>query len=111
MAEQEERSNTPAVDRLREQWREVLARIDDRILRACLPKKPEAIVLTQEQITIIVDSEFKKEYCVRKQEKLQETIAQVMGPHRLVISEPPLIERAQGARPKGRINARIAVLG
>ncbi len=111
MAERGERNDSPAVDRLREQWREVLAKLDDRILRACLPKNPGAIIQTQEQITIAVDSEFKKEYCLRKQEKLKATIAQVMGPHHLVISESLQSERAHAARLKGRMNARIVVLG
>ena len=96
---------------VREQWHEVLARLDDRILRACLPKNLEAITIALDQLTIAVDSEFKKEYCQRKQEKIEEAIAQVMGPHRLVIGEPPLIESAQEERKKGGTNARIAVLG
>lgn len=96
----------------KDRWKAVLRAIDDRILRACLPKNPEAVSLDDEQITISVDSEFKKEYCLRKQEKLAEAIAQVIGPRRLVIGEPPLIEdakRAGGHRPSP--NARIAVLG
>ena len=96
---------------LRELWREVLAAIDDRILRACLPKDPQAIILDESQITISVDSEFKKEYCQRKQAKLEETIGRVIGPRRLVIGEPPLIERAREERPHRGTNARIVVLG
>lgn len=96
---------------LRERWREVLDAIEDRILQACLPKDPQAITLDDEQITIAVDSEFKKEYCQRKQAKLEEAITRVIGPRRLVIGEPPLVERAQEQRPKRGLNARIAVLG
>ncbi len=96
----------------RDRWKAVLRAIDDRILRACLPKNPEAVSLDDEQITISVDSEFKKEYCLRKQEKLAEAIAQVIGPRRLVIGEPPLIEDAKRAEPhRPSPNARIAVLG
>jgi len=96
---------------LRERWREVLEAIEDRILQACLPKDPQAITLNDEQITIAVDSKFKKEYCQRKQAKLEETIARVIGPRRLVIGEPPLVERAQEQRLQRGVNARIAVLG
>lgn len=111
MSEEEQINEAPAASGLHERWREVLAKIDDRILRACLPKNSEAISLTDEEIRIAVDSEFKKEYCLRKQEKLKETIARVMGPHRLVIGEPPLIERARQEPSRGRASARIVVLG
>ncbi len=96
----------------REQWKEVLRTIDDRILRACLPKNPDAVSLDEERITISVDSEFKKEYCLRKQEKLIAAISQVIGPRRLIIGEPPLIEEAKRVEPsRAGANARIAVLG
>lgn len=96
---------------IRELWREVLASLDDRILRACLPKDPQAIILDDKQIAISVDSEFKKEYCLRKQAKLEETIHRVIGPRQLIIGEPPLIERAREEHPQRRTNARIVVLG
>ncbi len=96
----------------REQWKEVLRAIDDRILRACLPKNPDAVSLDEERITISVDSEFKKEYCLRKQEKLVEAVSRVIGPRRLIIGEPPLIEEAKRAESTSAGgNARIAVLG
>ncbi len=96
----------------KDRWKAVLRAIDDRILRACLPKNPEAVSLDDEQIAISVDSEFKKEYCLRKQEKLAEAIAQVIGPRRLIIGEPPLIEDAKRAEPhRPSPNARIVVLG
>jgi cell division protein FtsZ len=92
-------------------WREVLAAIDDRILRACLPKDHQAIFLTEDRLTIAVDSEFKKEYCRRKQAKLEETIARVIGPRRLVIGEPPLVESVREVRPQVETAGRIGVLG
>ena len=101
----------PAQGGMRELWREVLAAIDDRILRACLPKDPQAIILDENQITISVDSEFKKEYCLRKQAKLEETIGRVIGPRQVVIGEPPLIERAKEEQFQRGANARIVVLG
>lgn len=104
-------SDRPAEGGLRDAWREVLNQIDDRILRACLPKNPQAVTVTSDTITITVDSEFKKEYCLRKQDKLKAIVDQVMGAHQLIIGEPPLVERAQEERPKSGPNARIAVLG
>ena len=95
----------------RELWREVLAAIDDRILRACLPKDPQAIVLDEDRITISVESEFKKEYCLRKQARLEETIEKVIGPRQVLIGEPPLIERAREELVQRGTNARIVVLG
>lgn len=101
----------PPESGLRESWRKVLATIDDRILRACLPKDPQAITLDANQILIAVDSEFKKEYCQRKQAKLEAIIEQVFGPRRLIIGEPPLIEQVYKKPPQPGTNARIAVLG
>lgn len=96
----------------KEQWKAVLDAIDDRILRACLPKNPEAVSLGADEIRIAVDSEFKKEYCLRKRDKLAAAVARVLGPRKVMIGEPPLVERArQAAPPHGGTNARIAVLG
>ena len=95
----------------RDRWREVLAAIDDRILRACLPKDPQSITQSGDELVIAVDSEFKKEYCLRKQAKLEENVARVMGPRRLVIGEPPLIEKAREVRPRVETSGRIGVLG
>lgn len=111
MSENEQTESLHPEGGLRERWREVLAAIDDRILQACLPKDPRAITLDDEQIIISVDSEFKKEYCRRKQAKLEETLARVIGPRRLVIGEPPLIEQAREERPQRGTSARIVVLG
>ncbi len=96
----------------KEQWKAVLDAIDDRILRACLPKNPEAVSLGADEIRIAVDSEFKKEYCLRKRDKLAAAVARVLGPRKVMIGEPPLVERArQAAPPHVGTNARIAVLG
>ncbi len=64
-----------------------------------------------DELVIAVDSEFKKEYCLRKQAKLEEIVARVMGPRRLVIGEPPLIEKAREVRPRVETSGRIGVLG
>ena len=111
MSETGNARSLPSQGGYRELWREVLAAIDDRILRACLPKDPQAITLDEDQITISVESEFKKEYCLRKQAKLEEIIERVIGPRQVLIGEPPLIERAHEEHLQRGTNARIVVLG
>jgi len=103
----------PREGEFKERWKAVLRAIDDRILRACLPKDPRSVSLDDQRITISVDSEFKKNYCLRKQAKLEEAVARVIGPRRLIIGEPPLIENAKrdDRRSPPEANARIAVLG
>ncbi len=108
---EKERADEINISGLREQWREILERVNDRILRACLPKDTQAVSLTPEQLTISVDSEFKKEYCLRKLAKLEEIVGSAIGPRRVIIGEPPLVEQAKKDDPQKRTNARIAVLG
>ena len=95
-----------------ERWKAVLDAIDDRILRACLPKDPEAVSIGSDRITIAVDSEFKREYCRRKQVKLEHAVAQVIGLRQVIIGELPLLAEAQAPQAaKPGASARIAVLG
>ncbi len=96
---------------LRDRWRDVLSAIDDRILRACLPTDVAAVSLDEDQLLVSVDSEFKKEYCLRKLGKLQEAVTKTLGPHEVVIGEPPLVEQAREQEPQHGANARILVLG
>ena len=96
---------------LRDTWRAVLSAIDDRILRACLPIDVMAVSLDDERICISVDSEFKKEYCLRKLDVLQDAVAKVVGFRDVVIGEPPLVEQARERQPQHGMNARILVLG
>jgi len=96
---------------LRETWRAVLGAIDDRILRACLPTDVMAISLDEERLSVSVDSEFKKEYCLRKLDKLEEAVVKIVGPRDVVIGEPPLVEQAREQQPQHGMNARILVLG
>jgi len=98
-------------DSLREQWREILGSLQDRILRACLPKDVQAISLSDERLQISVDSEFKKEYCLRKKSKLEAAVESVIGKREIVIGEPPLIEQVKEDDQKPGTNARIMVLG
>ena len=98
---------------IRETWRDILAAIDDRILRACLPADFRSITLNDEQLYIAVDSEFKKEYCQRKIDSLQGAVDHVVGSREIVIGEPPLVEqvREQQEHIKHGPTARILVMG
>jgi len=97
---------------LREQWRTIRDGIEDRVLRACLPIDASSVADDGERFYISVDSDFKKEYCLRKPDKLQEAVGRVLGRRDVVIGEPPLIEQAKesGGVDRGA-NARIVVLG
>jgi len=96
---------------LKDAWRTVIESIDDRILRACLPTDVHAITLDDETLSIAAESEFKKEYCTRKIEKLEAAVADVWGPRQVTIGEPPLVEQAQEDQPQHGLPARILVLG
>ena len=96
---------------MREQWKEIRAAIDDRILRACLPIDAQSVTLSGDQVFISVDSEFKKEYCLRKLPKLEEAVSHVLGPVHVEIGEPPLIEQAHDEPVLHGVKARILVLG
>lgn len=98
---------------VRETWREVLSAIDDRILRACLPADFRSITISEEQLYVSVDSEFKKEYCQRKLDSLQSAVQHVMGTREIIIGEPPLVEqvREQQQHVQHGPTARIVVLG
>jgi cell division protein FtsZ len=96
----------------REHWKAVRDAIDDQVLRACLPIDPKAISPGEGTLYVSVDSEFKKEYCLRKLDKLEEAVQRILGPLEVIIGEPPLIEQAKEAEPQQRgTSARIAVLG
>jgi len=111
MAEQRTNEGGSKGSSLREQWRQVLSDIDDRILRACLPGDVRSVTLDEDRVFISVDSEFKKEYCLRKIGKLEGAVRGVLGPRRVVIGEPPLVEQAREERPQRGPAARILVLG
>ena len=98
---------------IRETWRDILSAIDDRILRACLPADFRAVTLSDDQLYISVDSEFKKEYCRRKLDSLQGAVEHVVGSREIVIGEPPLVEqvREQQQHVQHGPTARILVMG
>lgn len=107
----EQKTGQAADGGLRDRWRDVLGAIDDRILRACLPTDVAAISIDEDQLFVSVDSEFKKEYCVRKLGMLQEAVTKMLGPHEVVIGEPPLVEQVREQEPQHGANARILVMG
>jgi cell division protein FtsZ len=111
MAEESTREEKLAERSLKDQWREIRVAIDDRVLRACLPDDVKAVALSEDQLFVSVDSEFKKEYCQRKLNKLEEAVGKVLGPHEVVIGEPPLVEQAREERPQRGMMARILVAG
>jgi len=91
-------------------WSEVRASIDDRILRACLPDDVERIALNGERLSITVDGRYKKEYCLKKMEKLAEAVGRVIGQREIVIDEA----RSEGHRHELRSDqrpARLLVVG
>lgn len=106
-----ERSDEISKESLREKWRDILNSLQDRILRACLPKDVQSITFSAERLIISVDSEFKKEYCLRKKEKLEGVVERVIGPREVVIGEPPLLEQAKVEERSPGPNARIVVFG
>ncbi len=96
----------------REPWRAIRDAVEDRVLRACLPLDARAVGDDGVRFFIAVDSDFKKEYCLRKLDKLREAVGRVLGARDVVMGEPPLIEAAKevvGVERGG--NARIVVLG
>ncbi len=92
-------------------WRDLRAAIDDRILRACLPKDVQAVTLSENRLHISVDSDFKREYCERKLGKLTEAVRDVFGEREVIIGGLPLLEQAREERPSRGTTARIIVLG
>lgn len=91
-------------------WREIRSAIDDRILRACLPEDEDKIDLTAERLTITIDSRYKREYSLKKLEKLAEVVRRLIGEREIIIGEA----RSDG-RPhplhSDRPPARLLVVG
>ena len=97
---------------LRGSWKAIRDAIEDRILRACLPLDSKSVTESDGRLYVSVDTEFKKEYCLRKLDKLQEAAERILGVSEVVIGEPPLIEQARESEPSARgTNARILVMG
>jgi len=105
--ERAEEREVGSLDRL---WNEVRAAIDDRILRACLPEDIRMVSLDGEKLSITVDGRYKREYSLKKMEKLAEAVDRVIGRREIVIDE------ARSAAPRREIRseeppARLLVIG
>jgi len=96
-----------SLDRL---WDEIRAAIDDRILRACLPDDIGMVSVDDEKLSITVDGRYKREYCLKKMEKLTEAVGRIIGQREIVIDEA----RSEGHRHELRSEqppARLLVMG
>ncbi|MBC7099435.1 hypothetical protein H5T52_10040, partial [Candidatus Bipolaricaulota bacterium] len=76
-------------------WRQLLAGIQDGMLRACLPTSAEKVHLERGVLVVEVDSTFKKRYAQRKLIKLQELARKLFGVDEVRITELPLIEEME----------------
>lgn len=93
-----------------QKWRQVLAGLQDRVLRACLPASSDKVHLEREVLLVEVDSAFKKNYCLRKLAKLQEAVEPLFGAVEVRVTELPLIEEME-RREVPTQPARILVIG
>ncbi|MEW5825999.1 MAG: cell division protein FtsZ [Candidatus Bipolaricaulota bacterium] len=112
MAPESDESGQRGESGARASWRAIRNAIDDQVLRACLPLDPAALRVDGRTVFIDVDSEFKREYCRRKQDKVAAAVERVLGP-RDVTFDLPLVAGVSldAPAPPGRGSARIAVLG
>ncbi len=93
-------------------WRAIRDGIADHVLRACLPIDAGAVSDDGVQFYIAVDSDFRKEYCLRKLDKIQEVVERVLGDREVVMGDRPLVQQARGGEAVERGgHARIVVLG
>jgi cell division protein FtsZ len=82
-------------EELAHKWREVLASIQDRMLRACLPTSADKIHLEKGVLVIEVDSGFKKRYAQRKAMKILAAAREILGATEIRVTELPLIEEME----------------
>jgi len=99
---------------LSSKWRQVLSAIHDGILRSCLPTSPEKVRYDQDRrvLYLELDSQFKRDYVLRKLPKLREAVEKVFGPVEIRVGELPLLaelRRTQDMPPSE--TAEILVIG
>lgn len=111
MFEWTEKGNGLPEGSFKEQWKEIRAAIDDRVLRACLPTDIHSVVADENAVSISVDTEFKKDYCQRKLSELERAVRTVLGVRQVVIGELPLVEQVKEDEGDHRPTARILVVG
>ncbi|MFO8034852.1 MAG: cell division protein FtsZ [Candidatus Bipolaricaulota bacterium] len=95
---------------LAQRWRQFLAGVQDRVLRACLPNTADKVQPGEGTLTIEVDSRFKKDYCLRKISKLQEVARPLFGEVSIRVTELPLVEEMEAPEPP-QAAAEIVVVG
>lgn len=111
-------------DEFAQKWRQLLGKIQDQMLRACLPVSPDQVRRERGTLVVEVDSPFKKDYVNRKLGKLREAVratfgeleVRVVGPGEqteLPFEDHPPPAPAVTAEPvsKATTPARILVLG
>ncbi len=91
-------------------WRQLLARVHDRVLRACLPNSADKVRRGEGTLTIVVDSRFKKDYCLRKVSKLEGVARPLFGEVSIRVTELPLIEEMEAPQ-EPDAPAQIVVVG
>lgn len=94
-------------------WRQVLSEIPDGILRSCLPTSVEKIRYDPERCILYLelDSQFKRDYVLRKLAKLREAAEKVFGPVEIKVGELPLLEELRRVKDKPVEVADILVIG
>lgn len=94
-------------------WRQLLSAIPDKILRSCLPPTPEKVRYDPEHriLYLELDSQFKRDYVLRKLPKLRESAAQVFGPLEIRVGELPLLEELHRREPLPVELTNIIVIG
>ncbi len=94
-------------------WRQLLNAVPDMVLRSCLPSTPEKVRYDAEHrlLYLELDSQFKRDYVLRKLPKLRECAAQVFGPVEIRVGELPLLEELRRAEPVSGETADLLVIG
>ncbi|MCS7239857.1 MAG: cell division protein FtsZ [Candidatus Bipolaricaulota bacterium] len=94
-------------------WRQLISAIPDGILRSCLPSTPEKIRYDPERrvLYLELDSQFKRDYVLRKLPKLRETAEKIFGPIEVRVGELPLLEELRRVEARPEAGADILVIG
>ena len=93
-------------------WRQLLSTIPDGILRSCLPNSPEKVKFDPERrvLHLELDSQFKRDYVLRKLPKLREAAEKVFGPVEIRVGELPLLAEMRSLKDTAEV-AEILVIG
>ncbi len=94
-------------------WRQLLSSIPDGILRSCLPSSPEKVRFDPERrvLYLELDSQFKRDYVLRKLPKLREAAEKVFGPVEIRVGELPLLAELRSLKERPEEVADILVIG